>query len=71
MGTHISDGLFGLFFCISRFLDRIIYLTLNLDKVSFQLLLGVDKTGVLNVYKVVLARYLERIVDIVASCGEN
>ena len=46
--THVSDGLLGLIFCIPGFLDSVIHLTLDLDKVSFQLLLGVHQAGVLK-----------------------
>ena len=49
--THISDGLLGLFFSISCFLDSIFHFTLDLNKVSFQLLLGVDEAGILLLKK--------------------
>ncbi len=46
--THISDRLLGLFFSISCLLNRIFHFSLDLNEVSLQLLLGVDKAGILN-----------------------
>ncbi len=46
--TYISDGLLGLLLCIPCFLNSVIHFTLDLDKVSLQLLLGVHKACVLQ-----------------------
>ncbi|TRZ00710.1 hypothetical protein DNTS_000603 [Danionella cerebrum] len=47
LASYISDGFLGLLLSISGFLNCIINFTLDLNKVSLKLLLGVQETCVL------------------------
>ena len=53
--TYISDGLLGLLLSIPGFLNDVVHLTLDLDQVSLNLLLCVQKTCVLQCKSIHLA----------------
>ena len=46
--TYISDSFLGLILSVSGLLDDVIDLTLDLNQITLQLLLGVDQAGVLQ-----------------------
>ena len=48
MRIHISDMLLGLLLCVPGLLDDVVHLALHCHQVSLQLLLGVQKSGVLE-----------------------